>query len=387
MEKFKKIKMASLMMASLMLLVILTSMGNCEGDANGVKVTGVTVSPVTLSLAVGSTGTLTATISPSDATDKVVRWASNKGTVAMVNSLTGVVTAVAPGTANITVSTNDGNKNTTCAVTVYDPANYVAVTSVSVSPATLSLVVGNSATLTATVSPATATVKTVEWSSSNTAVATVSNYGVTTIGVGTATITATTTDGNKTATCAVTVTPNTTVAVESVSVSPTSLSLPVGSRGTLTETVLPANATNKTVTWSSSNTAIATVNADTVTAVAAGTATITVKTVDGNKTATCAVTVIPTVLIEGLVITNSVINLNAIGATATINLYIMPENATNKTMIYATETPGVASIDANGVVTALGAGNTKFTVTTTDGSTNDDGSPKSDFGYIYVTLD
>jgi uncharacterized protein YjdB len=58
----------------------------------------------------------------------------------------------------------------------------------------------------------------------------------------------------------------------------------------------------------------------------------------------------------------------------------MPTEATNKTMLYATEDPTVATIDANGVVTARGAGSTKFTVTTTDGSN------LSDFGYIYVTL-
>jgi len=85
----------------------------------------------------------------------------------------------------------------------------------------------------------------------------------------------------------------TTTAVTGVTLSPTMLSLKVGNSQALTATVAPDNATNKAVTWSSSNTAIATVTDGTVTAVAEGTATITVTTADGNKTATCAVTVSP----------------------------------------------------------------------------------------------
>jgi uncharacterized protein YjdB len=181
------------------------------------------------------------------------------------------------------------------------------------------------------------------------------------------------------------------VAVENIIISPGALSLPAGSSKTLTATVFPVDATNQLVIWESTNTNVVTVvtgieefTAE-VTAIAPGTATIYANGGD-SKRGICLVTVTPAVLIEGLNVTNSTINLHAIGETATILLNIMPENATNKTVIYATETPGVASIDANGVVTAIGAGNTKFTVTTTDGSTNDDGSPKSDFGYIYVTL-
>ena len=84
-----------------------------------------------------------------------------------------------------------------------------------------------------------------------------------------------------------------TVSVESVSVSPTSLSLNVGEHSSLTATVLPTNATNKSVTWSSSNSSIASVTSGTVTANSVGTATITVTTVDGGKTANCTVTVTP----------------------------------------------------------------------------------------------
>ena len=165
----------------------------------------------------------------------------------------------------------------------------VAVTGITVAPTTLTLTVGGSTgTLTATVAPSNATDKAVTWSTSNAAVATVSDGIVTAVSAGTATITVTTTDGSKTATCAITVTQ----AVTDVRVAPTTLALNVGgSTGTLTATIAPSNATNKAVTWSTSNAAVATVSNGIVTAVSVGTATIMVITTDGSHTATCEVTV------------------------------------------------------------------------------------------------
>ncbi len=167
----------------------------------------------------------------------------------------------------------------------------VAVTGVSLDVSEKSIIVGDSFTLIATVSPDNATNKAVTWSSSNSAVATVTEGKVTGVSAGTATITVTTADGNKTATCKVTVT-SVAVAVTGVSLDVSEKSIIVGDSFTLIATVSPDNATNKTVTWSSSNSAVATVTEDKVTGVSAGTATITVTTADGNKTATCKVTVI-----------------------------------------------------------------------------------------------
>jgi uncharacterized protein YjdB len=168
----------------------------------------------------------------------------------------------------------------------------IPVTGVTLSPTTVSVSTGSTTILTATVSPANATNKSVTWTSSNTSVAAVSSSGVVTgVAAGTATITVKTADGGFTATCAVTVT-TATVPVTGVTVSPTTVSVSEGLTTTLTATVLPANATNKSVTWTSSNTSVATVSSSgVVTGVAAGTATITVKTADGGFTATCAVTV------------------------------------------------------------------------------------------------
>ena len=168
----------------------------------------------------------------------------------------------------------------------------VKVESVSLNTTSLTLVEGDSQSLTATVSPSNADNKKVSWSSSNSSVATVDDRGtVTAIAPGTATITAKTEDGGKTATCSVTVNSRV-ISVESVSLDKTELELIEGDKATLVATVLPENADNKNVIWNSSNEEIATVEDGVVTAIKEGEATITAKTEDGEKTATCSVTVI-----------------------------------------------------------------------------------------------
>ena len=167
----------------------------------------------------------------------------------------------------------------------------VVVTSIKLNVNALTLEVGESYTLTATVLPSNATDKNITWSSSNTAVATVSGGKVSAVGSGAATITATTSNG-KTATCSVTVTESESVIIEvtSVSLNQTSLYLEVGENETLTATILPNNATDKNITWSSSDASVATVTNGTIMAIGSGTTTITVATSNG-KTATCTVMV------------------------------------------------------------------------------------------------
>ena len=167
------------------------------------------------------------------------------------------------------------------------------VTSITLNKTTLSLQTGQSETLTATVKPDNATDKTVSWTSSNTSVATVTSSGkVTAISKGSATITCTANDGSGVkATCLVTVT-DPIIKVTSITLNKTSLSLETGQNETLTATVKPDNATDKTVTWSSTPTGIVTVDNGKVTAISKGSATITCTAKDGSGVnATCEVTV------------------------------------------------------------------------------------------------
>lgn len=178
--------------------------------ASTVSATGVSISPDSKTLNKGETVQLTATVLPTDATDKTVIWSSSNNDIASVDN-NGEVTAVGPGTATITATANDGSgKAASCRITVnepYTPPAIVHVTGISLDRETATIKKGSILQLSATVTPSNADDKTVRWESSNTDVATVDGNGkVTAIAPGTATITVTTTDQRKTATCSVTVT-------------------------------------------------------------------------------------------------------------------------------------------------------------------------------------
>ncbi|MGI5880623.1 MAG: Ig-like domain-containing protein [Syntrophomonadaceae bacterium] len=328
-------------------------------------VSGVSLDKDTLSLTAGGAAvTLVATVSPADATNKNVIWSSSNKAVATVAN--GVVTPVAAGSATITVTTADGGFTANCAVTV--SAATIKVTGVSLDKNALNLTAGGATgNLVATVTPSNATNKNVTWSSSNESVATVANGVVTPVAAGSASITVKTEDGNFTATCAVTVAAAT-IKVTGVSLDKNSLNLTAGgATGNLVATVTPSNATNKNVTWSSSNESVATVANGVVTPVAAGSASITVKTEDGSFTATCAVTVeAATVAVTGVSLNASTLTLSEGGDTAALVATVSPADATNKNVTWSSSNESVATV-ADGVVTPVAAGSATITVTTEDG--------------------
>lgn len=177
---------------------------NDWGSGSTISVTGVSVSPTSVSLETGGTRQLTPTISPSNATNQAVSYSSSNENVAVVNS-DGLITATGAGTATITVTTDDGGKTATCSVSVTAPVGDISVDSVALSKISLDLVVGHTDTISAIIYPSNATNQNVSWSTSNANIATVNNGTITAIAEGTATITVTTQDGHKTATCVVTV--------------------------------------------------------------------------------------------------------------------------------------------------------------------------------------
>ena len=246
-----------------------------------VAVTSIVLDQNDVTLKEGETITLKATITPDNATDKTVTWGSSKTDIATVNS-NGKVIAVKEGVCSITATC--GDKTASCKVTVAKAT--VPVESITLSQTSLTLTEGDSQTITATVTPSNATDKTVTWSSSNSSVASVSNGTITAKSEGTATITASC--GGKSATCSVTVKKKV-IAVTSITLSETTLTLNVGNSYSLTATILPANATDKTITWSSSKPSVASVTNGTITALAVGTTNITASC--GGKTATCILTV------------------------------------------------------------------------------------------------
>ncbi|MBR2066697.1 MAG: Ig-like domain-containing protein [Solobacterium sp.] len=156
------------------------------------------------------------------------------------------------------------------------------------------------------------------------------------------------------------------VAVSSVALNKTSLTMKNGETATLTATVKPNNASNKSITWSSSDTKVATVDANgKVSAKGKGSATITATTNDGKKKATCKVTV--TQPVTGVSLNKTSASLN-IGATLALSATVKPTNANNKNVTWASSNTKVATVDANGKVSAKAKGSATITVTTKDGS-------------------
>lgn len=390
-----------------------------DDNVNAVKIT---LNKTALTLEIGKTDTLVPTISPSNTTDKTVTWSSSNTSVATVSN--GKVTAVKAGTASITAKTSNG-KTATCAVSVISIsssaevgdvnldgtvsisdatevqkylAEYIDLSdgqkaladtngddSVTISDATeiqkylaeyidhfnqpsaiglsstnISLNVGSKQTLTATITPSDVTNKSISWTTSDSSIATVSNGVVTAVSPGIATITAKTYNG-KSAKCTITVKQ---VEPTSITLNKSSLSLNEGDTYQLSATIYPSNAANKTVTWTSSNTSVVSVDSNgRVSAKAIGSATITAKTVN-NKVATCTITVSP---IEAVSIgfNNGNIYLKPNG-TYRIYAVIKPDNATDKSVYWESSNKSVATVDGYGNVLAKSPGTATITAWTSN---------------------
>lgn len=324
-----------------------------------VPVTGVAVSVASVKVPKGQTSVVTAAVTPSNATNKSVVWSSSDTSVATVDANSGKITGVAKGTATITCVTVDGKYKASCNVTVYQLVNSVKLDAV-----TLNLQAGKYKTVTAKISPSSATYPTVKWKSSNEKVAIVSSNGVIkAVGPGTATITAVSADGNAEASCTVKVTqPATGIKLDKTSAT---VKIGDGQYIVLKATVLPSNASNKNVTWTTSNSKIARVSQNgVVVGYAKGYVNITAKTADGAYSATCRVLVARGV--TGIKLDKTTITMN-VGKSTTITPTITPSDATNKTVKWSSDNNDAATVDQNGKVTAKGSGYATITAKTADG--------------------
>lgn len=322
-----------------------------------VPVTGVSTNKASYYLAKGNTFLLSPVISPSNATNKAVSWVSDNTSIVRVNA-SGQVTGVAKGIATVTCTTADGAYKASCKIRVYQ-----VVEKVTLDVASVSFNVGKTKTLTPKFSPSTADFKTVTWTSSNKKVATVDADGVVKgISAGTVTITATSKDKNAKATCKVTVLQPAT----GVKLNKTSAYVRIGQVGVIKATVLPSNATNQKVTWTSSDTKRATVSADgVVTGISQGYVTITAKTASGGYTASCKVLVVKSA--TGVKLDKASITIN-VGKSSTITPTVLPKDATIKTVYWTSSNYDVANVDSAGKVVAKAPGYAVITAKTKDGS-------------------
>lgn len=331
-------------------------------------VVSIKISEYKTNILLGETYKFAATLNPSFATDPTYTWSSTNTEVLTVDQ-DGVVTAVNLGTADIVVTSTDGNKTDKCTVTV-DP---VPVESVEIVEHVTVLTEGETHQFTATVAPSNATDPSYTWSSSNPEVLTVDKNGmVTAVKPGTADIVVTTTDGKKTDKCTVTVKPQF-VSVESVKIvtSPSGLKMNVGASFKFDAKITPDDADDKTVTWSSSNKDVLTIDEEgNAKAIAEGEAVIVVTTNDGAKTDDVTITVeVPHVAVSSVEFVDlPVKNKMKVGDSFTFTSKVLPENATDKSVVWKSTDDRIISIDSNGKATAIAPGSASISVTTTDGA-------------------
>ena len=309
-----------------------------------VAVSEVKLGKTEVTLYVGEEETLTASVLPDNATDKTITWTSSDKSIASVES--SKVKAVKKGEA--TIMAKAGDKTAEAKIVVL-----ASVSGITLNKNRLDMIIGETETLTATITPADADPKEpITWTTSDETIATVDDGKVTAVKEGEATITASS-DG-KSATCIVKVDY---IHVSEISLDVTEKTLYVGETLNLTATVSPENSTYKTVEWTSSDKSVATVDAEgKANAIGKGTTTITAKA-DG-KEATCKLTVLAPV--KGVSISKTALSL-LVGESATLTATLIPADATpREEFTWSSSAPDVVSVDA-GVVKALTVGTATIT--------------------------
>jgi len=328
------------------------------------NIISVTVNPVSVILSPNKTQTVTTTLNPVNASVNTISWTSDNGSVATVDG-NGVITAVAPGTANITVTVSSpaASKSATVAVTV----QAILVSSITLDQTSLSLTTASTpATSKATVLPFDATNPSVQWTSDNTDVVTVSQAGVVSVvGLGTATITCSAKDAStKSASCLVTVT---NVQPTSVLTSVGSLALNIGETLTISASVVPSNAPQGIV-WSISNNTIATINSNgTIVALKAGTTTIKA-TSEGLPTIYKNIILkVSTVPVTSILLDQTALTLNLLSTSTKIAATVNPLNATDISVTWSVTPAGIVSV-TGGVISVQTLGSATLTCSANDGS-------------------
>ena len=354
---------------------------NVQGD--GVGVQSINLNSKNINLAVGYTYGLTYKVSPSNATELNMVFYSSDSSIATVDS-NGTIRGVNEGNAIITISSNNGAITDTAYVTVYkkgtvstppsgEPVktdNYPA--SIKLSLNSIDITKGSTAQLQASITPSNA-ISTISWKSSNNSVATVDENGlIRAVGVGSADIVVTTVN-NKTASCRVNV-GNYSVRVSSIEILSHYKFLNVGVSDTLYVAIKPEKATNRTITWSSSNPNVVSVdNSGKITAKSNGSAIITAKSEDGGHTSTATIEVGGS---KGGVEAKSISFKKStydVGLNSTIslssNVTFNPSNTTYTALTYTSSNNNVATVDSNtGLVRGTGIGSATITAVTKQGN-------------------
>lgn len=308
---------------------------------------------------VGEATTLKANVLPTDADDKTIVWSSENSDIASVTN-DGVVTGMKAGTTKIIVTTNANGLKDECILTVLQPATGITLDRQEISFANI----GETVQLTANVLPEDASNKNVSWASSDTKVSIVSNGKVVCTGYGTAVISAVAEDGGYMATCIITANKNV-ILPSSITLDKSDATINVGESFTLNANVLPDNADNKNIVWNSDDADVASVNNEgEVTGIKAGTTKIIAMTQANDLKAECLITVLQPV--TGITLDRNDISFVEIGESVQLIANVLPEDASNKNVVWTSSDANVATVN-DGVVVCMGYGSAVITASTEDG--------------------
>ena len=332
-------------------------------SVNAIAVSSIVINSAN-SIINGATLSLTANISPANASNPALTWSIEDGTTNIATINGDVITAVGVGTIVIVATAADGSG---VAATQSFSVNAIAVGSIVINSAN-SIINGATLSLTAEVSPANASNPALTWSieGGTTNVATINDTVLTAVGVGTIVIVATAADNSGvTATQSFSVNA---IAVSSIVINSAN-SIINGATLSLTAEVLPTNASNPILTWSieDGTTNIATINGDVLTAVGVGTIVIVATAADGSGVKATQSFSVNAIAVSSIVIdsANSIIN----GATLSLTAEVLPNNATNPTLTWSVEdgTTNIATINGD-VITAVAVGTIVIVATAADNS-------------------
>ncbi len=333
------------------------------------------------SVKTGKTLSLNVIVKPSSLANSKLTWSSSDENIAIVDA-NGVVKAIKEGTVTITVTSSNG-KVAKCTINVTN--DDIELQKINLNTNEMTLKVGDSNQIIATISPENATFGNLTWTSSDESIAKVDANGVVkAIKEGTVTITVTSSNGKKN-TCKVIVKPNT-IDVEKIEVNPTNINIENGSTVKISVNILPSNATDKTITWSSSDENIATVDANgVITAIKEGVVIITATSSNG-KNSTCKVTVIPKVInAEDIVLDHDELTIK-VDDTAKLKAKVLPDDTTDKNVLWSSSDENIATVNANGEIVGLKVGNVTITAKTIDGKVSKSCNVKVEMNYIEDAL-
>lgn len=372
----KSLKLALIAVAS---MCAAGSMAACSSDptptpgptpVTEISVKSVTVSQTEANIKVGQTYTIATTVLPEDATNKALTFASLRPTIATVDE-NGVIKGIAEGTSVVTVKSVD-NPAANAQIIVTVTKSVVPVESVTLDVDTLEVLVGEQKELTATVLPENATDKTVSFSSLEEDVATVTSDGkVNGVAAGTTYVICSANDGSGKQDKVKVVVSESHVPVTSISIgSEKSITLEPGASQKIDVTVLPANATDKSLTFTSTDTNVALVDEEgNLTAKTEGSCSIVIQSVDNPSLIESLNVIVSTSVthVTGVDISEESKTVEENAEPFQLTATVSPVDASNKSVTWTSSAPSIASVSANGLVTPIKAGEALITVTTADG--------------------